>query len=161
MPRPKVPKPTKKQELFAKEFLVDLNQTQAAIRAGYSEHTAAHIASENVRKPDVQALIQLQMDKRSQRTEINADYVLYGIKEVYERCMQKVEVLDSNGEPTGVWRFEPNAALKGLELLGKNLKLFTDKHEHSGKDGGPIQHTVGNFTPEQLRRMAEEMERND
>lgn len=67
---------TAKQELFAKEYIVDLNATQAAIRAGYSERTAYSIGQENLKKPEIQECIQKLMDERSKRTEITADMVL-------------------------------------------------------------------------------------
>ncbi len=67
---------TDKQELFAKEYIVDLNATQAAIRAGYSENTARQMGAENLSKPVIQERIQQLMDERSKRTEITADMVL-------------------------------------------------------------------------------------
>lgn len=67
---------TAKMIRFAEEYIVDLNATQAAIRAGYSERTAKSIGQENLTKPDLQEYIQKLMDKRSERTEITADMVL-------------------------------------------------------------------------------------
>lgn len=67
---------TDKQVMFAKEYIVDLNATQAAIRAGYSERTAKSIGQENLTKPDLQSYIQELMEERSKRTEITADMVL-------------------------------------------------------------------------------------
>lgn len=67
---------TPKQERFVEEYLVDLNATQAATRAGYSEKTARAIGSENLSKPDVQVAIQEAVAERSKRTEITADRVL-------------------------------------------------------------------------------------
>lgn len=67
---------TDKQEMFVKEYLVDLNATQAAIRAGYSKKTARKIGQENLTKPDIQAAIQKAMNERSKRVEITADRVL-------------------------------------------------------------------------------------
>lgn len=67
---------TDKQELFAKEYIVDLNATQAAIRAGYSEKTAKQMGCENLAKPDIQSYIQKLMEERSKRVEITADMVL-------------------------------------------------------------------------------------
>lgn len=67
---------TEKMKRFAEEYIVDLNATQAAIRAGYSEKTAKQIANENLTKPDLQEYVQKLMDERSKRTEINADMVL-------------------------------------------------------------------------------------
>ena len=67
---------TAKQAAFVKEYLVDLNATQAAIRAGYSERSAYSIGQENLCKPEIQAAIQEEVKKRSERTEITADMVL-------------------------------------------------------------------------------------
>jgi phage terminase small subunit len=67
---------TAKQGLFAQEYIVDLNATQAAIRAGYSENTARQMGAENLSKPVIQEAIQKAMDERSKRTEITADRVL-------------------------------------------------------------------------------------
>ncbi|MBY9081213.1 terminase small subunit [Paenibacillus sp. HN-1] len=67
---------TAKMIRFAEEYIVDLNATQAAIRAGYSAKTAKQIGQENLTKPDLQEYIQNLMDERSKRTEITADMVL-------------------------------------------------------------------------------------
>lgn len=117
---------TPKQEAFVREYLVDLNATQAAIRAGYSQRTAHVIGHENLKKPEIAITIEAAMDARAKRTAITADYVLEGIRDTIERCR-------APGED-----FNPAQALKGLELLGKHLKLFTDKVEHTGKDGEPL-----------------------
>lgn len=67
---------TAKQARFVEEYLVDLNATQAAIRAGYSESTARAIGYENLTKPDIQKAITAAREKQQQRTEITADRVL-------------------------------------------------------------------------------------
>ncbi|MCY9513302.1 terminase small subunit [Paenibacillus apiarius] len=67
---------TPKQEMFVAEYLIDLNATQAAIRAGYSPRTARKIGQENLTKPDIQRAIQEAMDARSKKTEITAEMVL-------------------------------------------------------------------------------------
>ncbi|MFW5438107.1 terminase small subunit [Paenibacillus apiarius] len=67
---------TAKQNAFVQEYLIDLNATQAAIRAGYSAKTARKIGQENLTKPDIQKAIQEAMGERSERTEITADMVL-------------------------------------------------------------------------------------
>lgn len=67
---------TDKQALFVREYLVDLNATQAAIRAGYSERTAKAIGHENLTKLDVASAIEAAMAKRAERTEITQDKVL-------------------------------------------------------------------------------------
>ena len=67
---------TPKQARFCEEYLVDLNATQAAIRAGYSVESAGSIGSENLTKPEIRARIETAMAERSKRTGINADRVL-------------------------------------------------------------------------------------
>ena len=67
---------TKKQQRFVDEYLIDLNATQAAIRAGYSEDSARDIGCENLTKPNIQQTIAEQMAERSKRTEITQDKVL-------------------------------------------------------------------------------------
>jgi phage terminase small subunit len=124
---------TPKQSLFVKEYLVDLNATQAAIRAGYSEKTAGAIGFENLQKPEIQAELQKGADERAERVGITADFVLGGIQQLVSRCVQAEAVRDKEGNETGEYKFDAHAALKGYELLGKHLKLFTDKVEHSGE----------------------------
>lgn len=66
---------TPKQKMFVAEYLIDLNATQAAIRAGYSGKTAGSIGNEYLQKPEIKAAIKKAMDERAQRTEITADKV--------------------------------------------------------------------------------------
>ena len=122
---------TKKQEMFCKEYLKDLNATQAAIRAGYSKKTADRIGHENLKKLDISEKIQKLMDKRSNKVEITADNVLESILRTRDTCEQYLLIEGEYGKEIN------NVALNGLtknnELLGKHMKLFTDKIEHSGR----------------------------
>jgi phage terminase small subunit len=143
---------TPKQEMFCREYLVDLNGTQAAIRAGYSEKTANEQSAQLLAKLSIKEYVQSLMDERKERVDITADYVLQGIKDLTERCIQAQPVI-VDGAPTGEYKFEAGAALKGYELMGKHLKLFTDKTEVTGKNGGAIEQSltvkyVGNSNPE-------------
>lgn len=131
-----------KLKAFAKEYIIDLNATQAAIRAGYSPKTAKQQALRLMNRPDVQQEIQQAMTERQQRTNITADYVLTNLKNVAERCMQAEPVMVRDGKDwieSGEYKFDSSGANRALELLGKHLKLFTDKHEHTGANGGPIE----------------------
>lgn len=112
-----------RQLLFVKEYLVDLNATQAAIRAGYSVKTAAQIGDENLRKPQIAQVIQESMSKRAEKVDISAQTVLESIIRIGKAAEAKEDY--SN-------------ALKGQELLGKHLKLFTDKTELTGANGVPL-----------------------
>lgn len=120
---------TSKQERFCQEYLIDLNATQAAIRAGFSAKTADKIGSQLLGKTRVQAKIDELKLARATSTGITAERVLTGIMGVIERCEQAVPVLDEDGNETGEWKFESGSALRGYELLGKHLKLFTERIE--------------------------------
>lgn len=78
-----------KQEMFCREYLVDLNATQAAIRAGYSEKTANRIAAQLLSKLDIEKRIQELMNRRSERLDIDADYVLKRLVDI-----DQMDVLD-------------------------------------------------------------------
>jgi phage terminase small subunit len=127
---------TERQERFCKEYIIDLNGTQAAIRAGYSEKTAKEISSENLTKPNIINRIAELTKPKLDELDISAEWILKSLKSVAERCMQAEPVMSKgeNGEmiPTGEYKFEHSGANKSLELLGKYQKLFTDKVEHSG-----------------------------
>jgi len=121
---------TAKQKLFCKNYLIDLNATQAAIRAGYSKKTAHVIGPENLEKPILREYIQLQLKNKEKKVDISAEWVLENLKELCERCMQKTAVLDAQGKKTGVWRFDSRGANKSLELLGRYLSLFSENINH-------------------------------
>lgn len=67
---------TAKQRAFVREYLIDLNATQAAIRAGYSEKTAGQVGAENLKKPEIAKAVDAAMKIRAERTDITADRVL-------------------------------------------------------------------------------------
>lgn len=137
---------TPKQQRFVDEYLIDLNATQAAIRAGYSQRNADKIGSELLGKTRVKEAVQIAIDKRAKKVEITQEYVLKTIFETIERCKQEIEpIFQGTGENrifTGEFKFDSQAVLKGSELLGKHLKMFTDKVEQTGANGGAIQYEV-------------------
>jgi len=128
---------TAKQEMFCLEYLKDLNATQAAIRAGYSEKTAQIIGSENLSKPLISDRIAELMKERSERVVIDADWVLKRSVELHDRCSQASAVFDRDGEPMTdeegrpIYKFEHAGVSKALELIGKHVDVqaFRDRVE--------------------------------
>ncbi len=86
---------TKKQRLFVDEYLIDLNATQAAIRAGYSTRRATEIGYQLLQRPEVAQAIQAAMAERSKRTEVEADYVIRRLREIDE--MDVLDILEDDG----------------------------------------------------------------
>lgn len=111
---------TAKQKLFIQEYLKDLNATQAAIRAGYSEKTAAETGYENLRKPQIAAEIEKRQAEIGRENEITVEWLLSEMKDTYLKAK-------AEGEYT--------AANKSLEMLGKHKGMFKDKIELSGSIG--------------------------
>jgi phage terminase small subunit len=132
---------TAKQQRFVAEYLIDLNATAAYKRAGYEGKgkSAENAASRLLGNVGVAEAVNIAIDKRSNDLGIDAKYVLMTIKDTIERCAQAVPVRDKDGEETGEYKFDAGAVLKGAELLGKHLKMFTDKLEHTGANGGPLE----------------------
>lgn len=108
---------TDKQEMFCREYLIDLNATQAAIRAGYSDKTANRTASENLSKPDIQTRIAELKAQRNDLVGINATYVLNRLVEIDQ--MDVLEILTSTGELKSVaeWPKVWRTTLSGLEVM--------------------------------------------
>ena len=145
---------TKKQKLFVEEYLIDLNATQAAIRAGYSPDTAKEIGCENLTKPNIRACIDREMAERSKRTGVNADRVVQELAKI--AFVNAVDVIDPKTATVKEDALSEDTAaiqsvkvktfgddglereikmadkLKALELLGKHMGMFKDKVELSG-----------------------------
>ncbi|EKA7106790.1 terminase small subunit [Salmonella enterica] len=176
---------TDKQELFAREFIVDLNATQAAIRAGYSAKTAQEQSSRLLSNVMVQSRIGELKADRNEQVGVDAAYVLRRLTEIDQ--MDVLDILLSNGELKPikdwpkVWRTTlsgmdvvemasaDSAALlkkikwpdkvKNLELLGKHVDVQAFKeqvsNEHTGKNGGPIE--FKDLTEEELEDRLKEL----
>lgn len=99
MPTPKA-KLTAKQALFVAEYLIDLNATQAAIRAGYSARTARQAGAECLSKPVVAEAIQDAQAKRAEKLEITASWVLEELAKLARANMQDYMAVDAGGDPT-------------------------------------------------------------
>jgi phage terminase small subunit len=155
---------TPKQQRFVDEYLIDLNATQAAIRAGYSVKTAGSIGSENLSKPEIAAAIQVAVQARAARVGVTADSVLAELARIGFSDMKKfatwgpggVSLVESDGLDAdsarcvaevsqtisaegGSIKFKLHDKPAALVHIGKHIGMFADRHEHTGRDGKPIE----------------------
>lgn len=107
---------TDRQRMFVAEYLVDLNATQAAIRAGYSQKTAAQIGAENLRKPEIEAAIGAAMKAREQRTQITADRVLQELGRLAFSDIRKLYNADGSMKLPHELDDDAAAALSGIDV---------------------------------------------
>lgn len=121
---------TDKQAKFVDEYLIDLNATQACIRAGYSAKTADRIGPELLGKTCVSEAVKAAMEKRSKRVQRTADDVMRDLAAIRADAMQIVHDKDGNAV-----MLDKPSAIKTLELEGKHLAMWTDKQQLSGDVG--------------------------
>lgn len=142
---------TPKQERFVEEYLVDLNATQAAKRAGYSEKRAADIGFENLRKPEIADAIKKAKQERSRRTELTQDMVLEEIRAIafskftdfadvievphciIDEAGNRIQVLDEDGNPVMKKVFDPKLTADLTEEQKRVLQSIK-----RGRDGFEI-----------------------
>lgn len=141
---------TDKQKRFCEEYLIDLNATQAAIRAGYSKDTARSTGSENLSKPDIVDYIASLQESRSERTKITADMVLQelakigfsDIKNYYSEDKEPIDITQLENkltaavaqikvtETSGDWgtkvtkEFKLHDKISALEKIARHIGFF-------------------------------------
>jgi phage terminase small subunit len=137
---------TPKQRRFCEEYAIDFNGTQAAIRSGYSEHTAGIIASQNLTKLNVRNQIEKSIAEKSLRAEITADRVLQSIAEI---AFAEKDVANRD-------------KLKALEMLSKHFGLF---EKADGKFTEIVEQSVSvevtSEIPEHIRQIIDLMRPNE
>lgn len=163
---------TAKQRQFVAEYLIDLNATQAAIRAGYSAKTAEKIGSENLRKPEIAVSLSEAMRARGARTEVTADRVLAEFAKL--AFLDPRRFYDANGGliPVPLLPADVAAALSSMEVTversqgedgptyadvkkikfadkkgaldscARHLGMFNDKLALGNPDGSPIDMSI-------------------
>lgn len=119
---------TDKQKRFVDEYLIDLNATQAAIRAGYSEKTAGAVGFENLKKPEIQEAIAKAQLERSERTKITKDLVVKELYKTYKICAVQIPKMNFEGEQEfsrdgqPVWKMvDATSAVSALDKLMKHV----------------------------------------
>lgn len=113
---------TAKQTRFIDEYMIDLNATQAAIRAGYSANTASETGYENLRKPQIAAEIEKRQQKHAEKAEMTVEWVLQQYRDII----------------MGTKELDPNVARGALDSVAKHLGMFKERIEHSGNIGVTI-----------------------
>lgn len=176
---------TPKQAAFVAEYLIDLNASAAARRAGYAEKRADAMGHENLRKPEIAAAIAAAQAERAQRTQIDADWVLKRLAAMADADLSDLHQADGTLKPAGEWpevwrkgliagvemdettvggdkvvttrKVKIADRLKALELIGRHVAVgaWREKVEHSGPGGGPIQSV--SMTPDEFRAIATEI----
>lgn len=156
---------TAKQQSFVEEYLIDLNATQAAIRAGYSAKTANEIGAENLAKPSIRAAVDAALLERTQKTKIDANWVLERLAAEAEADIADLYEPDGALKPVHEWpkiwrqglvagvdveeitvegvkmgevrKIKLSDRVKRLELIGKHVRVnaFQDVVQHKGLDG--------------------------
>lgn len=123
---------TDKMKRFCDEYLIDLNATQAAIRAGYSKKTARAIGQENLTKLEVQECIRKRMEEKEKKLIATQEEVLKYLTAVLRgETQSEIVVVESSGKTSEAVKVQKapdeKERLKAAELLGKRYSLFKDK----------------------------------
>jgi len=114
---------TPRQQRFVDEYLVDLNATQAAIRAGYSARTAEQQGPRLLGNVEIAKAVQAAQQVRSDRVQITQDDVLRGLR--------REATLTGDGSSHG-------ARVSAWGLIGKHLGMFVERRQQLGEDGQPV-----------------------
>lgn len=169
---------TPKQERFVQEYLKDLNATQAAIRAGYSESTAGKIGHENLTKPEIQAAVAKAQMQRAARTEVTQDRVIHelakiafsDLRHVADWSGGRINTKDSGQIPdkvagaiSEVRNTKEGIAVKmhdkiaALDRLGKHLGMFVEKVDHTSSDGSMTPAAPDTVTPAAVAALVDKL----
>lgn len=150
---------TPKQEQFCREYLIDMNASAAARRAGYSLKTAEAIGHENLSKPKIADRISQLMTERTEAVEITTDKILTALariafadprrlfddagqinpKQIPDDLAEAVAGIEPGQHGT---KIRMNDRLKALELLGRYKALFTDRVEATVQAQGQVVITI-------------------
>jgi phage terminase small subunit len=129
---------TARQAMFVQEYLISLNATQAAIRAGYSEKTARAIGSENLKKPAIAAEIAFGKARRRKRLEDRADHTIHALAQVAFSSLADVLGKDGKLLPLEEW---PPDVWAGVQSVRTSSRTGT-KNKRGHPTGVRMQNKV-------------------
>ena len=124
-----------KYKLLIDEWFVNGFNGTKAYKKFYPEctdETAAVNFSEILRITKVQEYLQSKHDNKQESAELTHKELVDNLKEIRDRCMQAEPVLDKMGQPTGEYRFDSQAAIKAVDLLGKHIGLYEKDNDQKG-----------------------------
>lgn len=146
--------------MFVEEYIIDLNATQAAIRAGYSKKTAGQIGEQNLKKLEIQQAINEKLAEKKERLIMKQDEILERLTQQgrrestdYQVAIVEEMLFDENDKPMGVIKkakvvetpTQNKDVIKALETLGKYYVMWTDKQEVTQRN---IEINIGDYNDE-------------
>lgn len=134
---------------FADKYFETLNGTQSAIYAGFSEETAKQQAWQILQREDVQEYLQKLREEYADKANVSKQWVLERFKHISDSCVQAEPVLDSNGTPTGEYRFDSSGANKATEMIGRIIGIFEKDNDQSKPKTTNIINLGGGVKPDE------------
>lgn len=146
--------------MFVEEYIIDLNATQAAIRAGYSKKTAGQIGEQNLKKLEIQQAINEKLAEKKEKLIMKQDEILERLTQQgrrestdYQVAIVEEMLFDENDKPMGVIKkakvvetpTQNKDVIKALETLGKYYVMWTDKQEVTQRN---IEINIGDYNDE-------------
>ena len=116
---------------FADKYFETLNGAESAIYAGFSEDTARQKAWQLLQREDIQEYLQSLRAEYAEKSGISKQWIIERFKTISDRCVQEEPVFDSNGIPTGEYRFDSSGANNATAHLGKIIGVFEKDNEQS------------------------------
>jgi len=114
---------------FADKYFETLNGKESAIYAGFSEDTAKQQAWQLLQREEIQDYLQKMRAEYAEKAGISKQWVIERFKHISDACVQAEPVFDSEGNPTGEYRFDSSGANKSTEMLGKIIGVFEKDNE--------------------------------
>ena len=154
-----------KVRMFCEQYLSNGgNGKEAALEAGFGSrqdkkalHVAEQTASRLLRRDDVQQYLKARTEEIYRHIGLSPERVASELWKLYQRSAEGRQVLDKEGEPTGVWAYDGKTAMGCLKAIGEHLGMFKQTVQLSGNVNNPLQ----NLTEEDLLRLIAGLEKGE
>lgn len=127
---------TDQQKIFADQFLIDRNATQAALRSGYAVSSSRLVGHKLLNNPAVREYINEKLKELQNRVFVDMEFVINRFKDISDRCMQAEPVMVFDGEQwieSGEYKFDSSGAAKATEALAKIIGAYKEDNEQLAK----------------------------